>query len=90
MDYEWDDAKAKANLIRHNVNFSSVIEFDWDSAIGIFDDRVDYGEERWIAFGLIRNKLHTLVYTLRSENIRIISLRKATKKERQYYEKKAG
>ena len=89
MNYEWDETKARANLARHGVNFESASEFDWTSAIETIDDRFDYGEDRWIVMGKIGSKLHVLVYTLRSTNIRIISLRKANKRERDFYERQA-
>jgi uncharacterized DUF497 family protein len=43
---------------------------------------------RWTALGFIGNRLHVLTYTVRGENIRLISLRKANKREREYYEEK--
>lgn len=89
MEYEWDETKARANLVKHKIDFSEVIDFDWETAIETYDDRADYGEERWIALGLIGDKLCVLIYTLRSDKIRVISLRKANKRERIFYEKKA-
>ncbi len=50
------------------------------------DGRFDYGEERWVAFGLIGKRLQVMVYTFRAETIRIISFRKANKREKAYYE----
>ncbi|MBN2424777.1 MAG: BrnT family toxin [Calditrichaceae bacterium] len=88
MKYEWDEEKASANLLRHKVDFNSAPEFEWETAIETYDDRFDYDEDRWIALGLIGKTLHVLVYTFRSENIRIISLRKANNRERKYYETK--
>ncbi len=64
-------------------------EFDWSTAIEVYDNRMDYGEERWIALGFIGSRLHILVYTTRIGAIRIISLRKANKRESEYYETKA-
>ncbi len=90
MEYEWDEKKAEANLLRHGVDFKSAIEFDWETALEARDDRFDYGEERWIALGLIHKRLHVLVYTLRGSKIRIISLRRANKRERAFYEKETG
>jgi uncharacterized protein len=89
MTYEWDESKAKANFVRHNVDFNSAIDFEWELAIETYDDRFDYGEDRWIAIGIINKKVHVLVYTIREENIRIISLRKANKREREFYERKS-
>ena len=86
MQYEWDEDKREANLTKHSVDFMAAEDFEWDAAIETMDDRFDYGEERWAAMGFIGNRLHVLVYTRRSEGIRIISMRKANKREREFYE----
>ncbi len=88
MKYEWDDDKQRINLIKHSIDFHAVREFEWDTALETLDDRRDYEEPRWIALGLINDRLHVLIYTIRVENIRVISLRKANKREVQFYEKK--
>ena len=88
MHYEWDEKKRLANLVRHKVDFKDVVDFQWDTAMETIDDRFDYGEERWVTVGFIKNKLHIMAYTFRAQAIRIISLRKANKKEMKYYEKK--
>jgi hypothetical protein len=49
MRYEWDKAKAAANLARHGVAFDSVKDFAWDRAEVAADSRKDYKEPRWIA-----------------------------------------
>jgi len=89
VQYEWDHNKAQANFAKHEVDFSAAEEFDWTTAIETYDDRFDYGEKRWIALGFIQNRLHVLVYTRRYESIRIISLRKANTREREFYERQA-
>ena len=53
------------------------------------DDREDYGELRMIALGFIGNVLHVLVFTERGDNVRVISLRKATKPEVKAYDPEA-
>ena len=88
MKYEWNENKCNANIAKHGVDFISAEEFDWSTAIEVFDERNDYGEDRWIALGLIGTRLHVLIYTIRFETIRIISLRKANKRERDFYEAK--
>ena len=88
MNYEWDENKRIANIIKHNVDFLDAERFDWSSAIETIDDRTDYSEERWIALGLIDNRLHVLIYSLREDNLRLISLRRANSRERKYYEEK--
>jgi uncharacterized protein len=87
MQYEWDENKRLANLVRHRIDFCDAADFQWDTAIETIDDRIDYGEERWVAMGFIGNQLHIMVYTFRAQTIRIISLRKANKRERTYYDK---
>ncbi len=86
MKYEWNESKCKANIAKHGVDFIAAEEFDWSTAIEVIDDRIDYGEERWIALGLIGNRLYVLIYTIRIDTIRIFSLRKANKREREFYE----
>lgn len=87
MKYEWNDSKCSANLLKHGVDFKAVSDFQWDTAIETEDTRGDHKERRWIALGMIKDRLHVLIYTLRFENIRVISLRKANDREIQYYEK---
>ena len=87
MRYEWDDAKAAANEARHGVSFSVAERFDWSAALTREDDRYDYGETRWRALGTIDGRVHVIVFTWRSETIRIISLRKANPRERREYER---
>ena len=86
MQYEWDDSKCKANVAKHGVDFLAAENFDWSNAIEVIDDRTDFGEERWITLGFIGNRLYVLIYTTRLDTIRIISLRKANKREREFYE----
>ncbi len=86
MPYEWDEKKRAANLARHNVDFFTATDFEWDTALETIDNRFNYGEERWVALGYIGKRLHILVYAFRAETIRIISLRRANKREKEYYE----
>ena len=86
MRYEWDENKRVANLAKHGVDFEEAERFDWSLAIEAIDDRTDYGEVRWVALGPIGDRLHVLTYTVRGENIRLISLRKANERERESYD----
>lgn len=85
--FEWDDEKARSNLRKHGVAFGLLEHFEFETAIEWIDDRDDHGEERIIIVGVIGSKLFTLVYTLRGTTIRVISLRKASKKEVDKYVK---
>ncbi|HTQ81934.1 MAG TPA: BrnT family toxin [Pseudolabrys sp.] len=90
MEYEWNAAKAAANRRKHGVGFDAVLDFDWTSALVVADERADYGEPRWLALGLIGERLHSLAFTIRGERIRVISLRAASRKERVLYEEANG
>ncbi len=82
---EWDEAKAAQNLAERGLHFSDASRFDWQSAQVFLDDRQDYSEERFIARGMLDGRLHILVYVLRNDRLRIISLRRANTRECQRY-----
>ena len=58
MAFEWDEAKRRANLAKHGVDFADAAEFDWNGAYFGIDDSVDYREERSFALGWFKNRLH--------------------------------
>jgi uncharacterized protein len=83
---QWDDKKRAANIVKHSIDFLEAAYFDWETAVVIEDERYDYGEPRYQAFGRIHERLFCLVFTPRGDEEKIISLRKATKKEIHWYE----
>jgi len=87
MQYEWDETKREANLRRHGIDFTDIPSVLEGDLIVLEDDRYEYGETRFIAFGLLSGRLVAIAYTERGEDvIRLISARKASKYEtRQYY-----
>jgi uncharacterized DUF497 family protein len=87
MRYEWDEKKRRANLRKHKLDFRDAHHVLEDPCILEFiDTREDYGEERIIAIGLLKEIIVTVVvYTERGNITRIISLRKATTKEQELY-----
>ena len=87
MNYEHDPIKAAKNLETHGLDFSDAIHFDWSSAVIIKDERKDYSEERFIAYGLFFGRLTVMVYSPRSSATRLISWRKANSREVAMYEK---
>jgi uncharacterized DUF497 family protein len=89
MIYEWDEEKRIANLAKHGVDFSMAEGFNWETAVVREDRRRNYGERRSIAVGYLNARLHILIFTLRGEAVRIISLRKANPREMKHYEEKA-
>lgn len=81
MAYGWNATKRAENIARHGVDFTAIIGFEWDTALVAADTRRDYGEERFIALGLIGDRVHVCVFTDRDRTRRIISLRKANRRE---------
>lgn len=90
MEFEWDSKKAKANLRKHRVSFleASTALRDPLSATGRDPDH-SIDEERFVTFGMSsRGRLLVVSHTETGNRIRIISARRATKKERSIYEEK--
>ena len=82
--YEWDEAKRRANLAKHGVDFADMVRFDWDSSLHIGSDVLDF-EQREAVLGMIGLKLVVVCYTQRGESTRIITLRSATKREEKLF-----
>ncbi|TWC17793.1 hypothetical protein FBY06_1162 [Pseudomonas sp. SJZ085] len=86
MGFEWDEAKNEANIRKHGIDFNDVLDVFNHPMLTLRDDRVGYGEERWISIGWIKSLIGVIVYTeQQGDVVRIISARKATKKEAKYY-----
>ncbi len=79
--FEWDDAKREANYAHHKVRFETVENANWDSARYFPDQRRNYQEGRILAYFLIEDRLHAMVFTIRKSGVRIISLRRANNRE---------
>ena len=85
-NYTWDPAKDRNNIREHGIGFDAADRFEWNSASIEVDSREDYGELREFALGFIGDVLYGLVFVQEEDDeVRIISLRKANKKERQVY-----
>lgn len=79
MEYQWDEAKRLTNLRKHSIDFADVpAVFDGD-ILTVEDERLDYGEQRFVTFCLLKGRVIAVVHTEREDYIRIISERKATK-----------
>jgi len=81
MQYEWDEAKRQANIQKHRIDFVGIEKVFAVQTITILDDRVDYGEPRFITVGLLQGRVVVIAHTETDEVVRIISVRKATKHE---------
>ena len=86
LEFEWDEEKARANLLKHRVSFLTAAEVFANEMMEQIDDREDYAEVRLIALGRVDTEVYRVVFTQRGENvIRIISAQKASKDEREIY-----
>lgn len=86
IEIKFNPKKNQQNIEDRGISFDIANGFEWDSALVIEDTRKDYGEPRYSAIGLIDDRLHVLVFTPRNEAIRVISLRKANKREVKRYD----
>ncbi len=78
----FDPAKNRANLAKHGLELSFGDRVMADArALHVVDDRMDYGEERWNALGMVDGVVYHLTYTDREDGFRYISLRRATRRE---------
>ena len=88
MEIEFDPIKAASNIKKHGISFNEAATALFDSNALVQEDISSEGEHRWVLIGMSNQaRLLTVVYTLRDEEerIRIISARKATRKEVNYY-----
>lgn len=87
MQFEWNEAKNLENIRKHQIDFADVPKmFEYPMLIER-DERIDYGEDRWVGIGFLRNGVAVVVWTERQGNvIRIISARKANRYERKRFE----
>jgi uncharacterized DUF497 family protein len=86
MKIDFDPDKNAKNIRERGLSFEQVAEFDFETALFTVDDRHDYGEVRYRALGLIDQRLHALVFVEIAGGIRVISFRKANKREVKHYE----
>jgi len=86
--FEWDIQKNRSNIEKHGVSFEEASTVFQDTLSLTIDDPLDsIDEERLILIGMSqKNRILVVVHTERVDNIRIISARKTTKNEREYYE----
>lgn len=84
--FEWDAGKAEQNLAKHGIPFAYATRaFSDPDAATFADRRRDYGEERFNLIGRVETYLLCITFTVREGKIRIVSARRASKKERGKY-----
>ena len=85
MRIEWDEAKRRSNINRHGIDFVDVAVVFAGETVTFLDYRYDYGETRFVTFGLLWGRVVAIVHTASDETIRIISFRKAGKNEEKLF-----
>ena len=87
MEFEFDPDKSAKNARERGLPFELAAELELQRAIAFVDDRFMHGEERLRAFAPLRGRLYAVCYVLRGQDSRIISFRKANKREERLYAK---
>lgn len=83
--FSWDEAKRRANLRKHGIDFVDAEQIFHGFTLTAEDTREAYGERRFLTLGLLEDQVVSVVHTERGNDIRIISIRKATKHEARFY-----
>jgi uncharacterized DUF497 family protein len=83
--FAWDEAKRLANLKKHGIDFADAEKIFRGLTFTAEDDREAYGERRFLTLGLLEDQIVSVTHTEQAEEIRIISIRKATKHEARFY-----
>ncbi|HKC65520.1 MAG TPA: BrnT family toxin [Pyrinomonadaceae bacterium] len=88
MEFEWNPEKAKSNLRKHRVSFDEAATAFNDILSFTFDDEAHSDvERRYVPLGMShQGRILVVAHTMRGEKVRIISARKATSRERKWYE----
>lgn len=81
MEIEFDSNKNGVNIEKHGVSLAVAAELEWEYLLVKQDDRCEYNEVRMIGYAPIESRVYCVVYTVRGDIRRIISLRKANKRE---------
>ena len=85
MELTWSEAKRNLNLKNHGLDFVDALKVFEGTTFTFEDDRVSYGEQRFVTLGLLAGITVSIVHTENEHEIRIISFRKATHRETQIY-----
>ncbi len=90
MGFQWHEEKSAANQEKHAISFLQAAQIFRGPILKRTDDRKDYGEPRFIALGAFDGEILCVVFTERDGDIRLISARKASKHEREKYQRLTG
>ena len=85
MEFSWSETKRAANLKAHGLDFVDAPRVFEGVAYTFEDDRLSYGEQRFVTLGLLAGVSVSVVHTESDHEIRVFSFRKATRREAQIY-----
>jgi uncharacterized protein len=88
MELTYDPDKRAKTLAERGLDFDDAVQVFDGPVFELEDDRQDYGEPRWITFGLLNERMVVLVWTPRGETRHIISMRKANEREKKRYQRR--
>ncbi|MEW6330843.1 MAG: BrnT family toxin [Pseudomonadota bacterium] len=86
MKISYDSEKHRRNVAERNLSFERAADLEWETASIMEDARESYPERRFVATGYLDGRLHVLCFTPTGDGIRVISFRKANKRETKRYE----
>ena len=82
MEFEWDEAKAEINELKHGFSFdNAILVFFADDFFWVPDKRYAYDEDRFTGYGSVLGRVHVVIFTIRDGKTRLISARKANARE---------
>lgn len=87
MQFNFDPGKDATNLSKHGLSLAAAAELRWEAALVWIDDRADYGEARMVALAPIGDTLYFAAFVDRESTRRVISLRRANRREVSHYVK---
>lgn len=90
MRFVWNDEKSRSNLQKHGLSFGDAEEVFSGPCVTFEDDRFDYGETRFLTLGELAGRIVVIAHTPRGDATRIISMRKAKKREQEIYRQRLG
>jgi len=85
LRFEWDEEKRQANLCKHGLDFADAPAVFAGATFTFEDDRFDYEEQQFITLGMLIGRVVVIGHTEQDDLVRIISMRKATRREQQRY-----
>ena len=85
MEFEWDSIKNQRNIEKHGIDFTDAVRIFERPTLKVVDNRRNYGEKRIVAMGTVEDVILYVVYTVRDDIWRIISARRANRRERKKY-----